>query len=84
MHRDIKLENFLVDDDYNVILADLGVVKNIASAALTFVGTMVYMAPEMHEQHLEITNDESYSSAVDIWALGACYMFLPIALWYQD
>lgn len=50
MHRDIKLENILVDKNMNLKLADFGFAanKNIDQLS-TFRGTQSYMAPEIRQ-----------------------------------
>jgi serine/threonine protein kinase len=50
VHRDLKLENILVDDNLNLKLADFGFAcyKNI-DALKSYRGTMTYMAPEIKE-----------------------------------
>ena len=50
VHRDLKLENILVDDSLNLKLADFGFAcyKNI-DALKSYRGTMTYMAPEIKE-----------------------------------
>ena len=50
VHRDLKLENILVDDDMNLKVADFGFatfqkIHNLKS----YRGTMTYMAPEIKE-----------------------------------
>ena len=49
VHRDIKLENVLADEDGHVELTDLGFAIDIArrDRALTQLGTLVAMAPEV-------------------------------------
>ena len=48
MHRDIKPENLLLNEDYEVKLADFGLAINIdLQAPLSRVGTLDYMAPEV-------------------------------------
>lgn len=50
VHRDLKLENILIDDNLNLKLADFGFAcyKNIDSLS-SYRGTMTYMAPEIKE-----------------------------------
>ena len=50
VHRDLKLENILIDDNLDLKLADFGFAcyKNIDSLK-SYRGTMTYMAPEIKE-----------------------------------
>jgi len=50
VHRDLKLENILVDDQLNLKIADFGFAcyKSI-DALKSYRGTMTYMAPEIKE-----------------------------------
>jgi serine/threonine protein kinase len=64
VHRDIKLENILLDDALNFKLGDFGTAKRITSQLLqTFAGTPMYMAPE-------VLHRVPYSHKSDIWSLG--------------
>merc|ERR1719213_422214 len=51
VHRDLKLENILVDDKLNLKVADFGLAtfRNV-SALKSYKGTKTYMAPEIKEQ----------------------------------
>ncbi|XP_076434637.1 phosphorylase b kinase gamma catalytic chain, liver/testis isoform-like [Babylonia areolata] len=48
VHRDLKLENILLDDDINVKVSDFGLAKALTNGQLSgALGTLVYMAPEV-------------------------------------
>jgi len=65
VHRDIKLENLLVNENRVVKLIDFGfsIAIDPATKLNVFCGTPSYMAPE-------IVNKTQYSFPADIWALG--------------
>jgi serine/threonine protein kinase len=72
LHRDVKAANVLVagrdssGQGAQLALADLGVSATLGaerSRANTFVGTPVYLAPE-------VIRGEPYDQAVDMWSLG--------------
>lgn len=65
MHRDLKLENILVDNTGYLKIIDYGLAKTLGEnqTSKTFCGTPEYLAPEMvmHQGH---------DFGVDWWALG--------------
>lgn len=67
VHRDLKLENILLDKNGNVKLVDFGFTREYEgkmSYLQTFCGTVCYSAPEM------IKGDRYAGEKVDVWSLG--------------
>ena len=69
VHRDMKLDNILLDEQGNVKICDFGVSKLLASTHEVMTeqcGTPAYIAPE-------ILKDKGYRGfGVDVWSLGVC------------
>lgn len=67
IHRDIKLNNIIVDHYGYIKLIDFGIAKLLHGNNRTFtiVGTPHYMAPE-------IILGKGYDYSVDFWAIGVC------------
>lgn len=68
IHRDLKLENFLVGEHLDTVkLIDFGLasIYDPASPPYQTCGTMISAAPEMH-------NDTTYCMKIDCWSLGIC------------
>ncbi|XHG05276.1 hypothetical protein AWENTII_008516 [Aspergillus wentii] len=67
VHRDLKLENILLDKNENVKLCDFGFTREYegkASYLQTFCGTICYSAPEM------LKAEKYAGEKVDVWSLG--------------
>ncbi|KAL1998268.1 hypothetical protein VTN02DRAFT_6496 [Thermoascus thermophilus] len=67
VHRDLKLENILLDKHENVKLCDFGFTREYegkASYLQTFCGTICYSAPEM------LRGEKYAGEKVDVWSLG--------------
>ncbi|KRX09483.1 Protein kinase-like domain [Pseudocohnilembus persalinus] len=66
VHRDIKLENILIDDDYKLVLSDFGLSTRVSKGELLtqYIGTSSYMAPEI------VAKQDYYGESCDIFALG--------------
>jgi len=65
-HRDMKLENLLIDSDLNVKIIDFGFsIENPKDKTMNvFCGTPSYMAPEL------ASKKDYYGHSTDIWAAG--------------
>jgi len=77
VHRDVKPENMLVQDDGTVVLSDFGIAvmiqnRTISRSAQDVVGTITYMAPEQINGKARPASDQ-YSLAVVVyeWLCGA-------------
>ncbi|KAL8730442.1 MAG: hypothetical protein Q9166_004080 [cf. Caloplaca sp. 2 TL-2023] len=67
VHRDLKLENILLDKNENVKLCDFGFTREYEgkmSYLQTFCGTVCYSAPEM------LKGEKYAGEKVDVWSLG--------------
>ena len=72
VHRDIKMENLLIDDKYRVKLTDFGLCGIKESEFDTFdqrLGTVRYSAPEL-------IKGGGYNDSVDIWGIGVIFFML--------
>ncbi|KAL5010170.1 hypothetical protein ScPMuIL_012475 [Solemya velum] len=67
VHRDLKLENFLLDKQNVIKLIDFGLsnVFHGDTSLTTQCGSPVYTAPE-------VFSNRKYGPAVDIWSIGVC------------
>ena len=67
VHRDLKLENILLDKNENVKLCDFGFTREYEGKSnylQTFCGTICYSAPEM------LKGEKYAGEKVDVWSLG--------------
>ena len=65
-HRDLKLENILIDERQHIKLIDFGfsIKSNPSENLKMYCGTPSYMAPEL------VGKRDYKGWAVDVWALG--------------
>lgn len=69
MHRDLKLENILLkltDDKIVIKLCDFDFLKK-GDTGKTYLGTGMYMAPEI------LKSSKSYTNKADLWSLGVVF-----------
>ncbi|KAJ3179282.1 hypothetical protein HK101_010053, partial [Irineochytrium annulatum] len=66
VHRDIKDENILIDDHFNVKLIDFGSASFADYSDGLFLGTLQYAAPEVFEGR------RHRGPEGDVWSLGCC------------
>ena len=70
IHRDIKICNFIIENDGYLKLIDIGSSKKILNGyAKTMLGTPHYMAPE-------IVEGLNYSFSSDFYSIGICIYYL--------
>lgn len=70
LHRDLKLQNLLVNFDGTIKLADFGLARSVSLPLRVYtkeVVTLWYRAPEI------LLGSEYYGPAVDIWSLGCIF-----------
>lgn len=68
LHRDMKADNLLLDQDGICKISDFGISRRskdiYSNSDMTMRGTVFWMAPEM------VDTKQGYSAKVDIWSLG--------------
>ena len=69
MYLQKKLQNILIDSDYNLKLADFGFSSNQATNS-TYKGSGEYMAPEI------VLGNSYFGPAVDLFAVGVLLFYL--------
>ena len=70
IHRDLKLENFLIGKDGHIKIADFGLSTRLEyddQRRFTVCGTPNYLSPE-----ILCSSSKGHSYEVDIWAIGVC------------
>lgn len=70
LHRDIKLQNLLVNKKGTVKLADFGLARSVSSPLRLYtkeVVTLWYRAPEL------LLGCDNYGPSIDVWSLGCIF-----------
>lgn len=77
-HRDLSIENVVLDQDLNVKVIDFGLAQ-YCDVDVMFdppgVGKMVYMSPECYDDHLKYDGKDN-----DMWSLGVILFFMLFAI----
>jgi len=72
IHRDIKLENLLLDSNNRIKITDFGFATTLEKDEVLrdLVGTINYMSPEMLRVNMNPRCNPGYSFPIDVWACG--------------
>ncbi|KAH7441267.1 hypothetical protein KP509_03G031500 [Ceratopteris richardii] len=71
LHRDLKPNNLLVNEDCDLKIADFGLARSFESDSMTeYVVARWYRSPEL------LLNSRGYTAAIDMWSVGCIIMEL--------
>lgn len=67
VHRDLKLSNILIDEEFCIKLCDFGLSRIVEQTMTSGVVTLWYRAPEL------LFGEKTYSPAIDMWSIGCIF-----------
>ena len=67
VHRDLKLSNILIDEEFCIKLCDFGLSRIVERTMTSGVVTLWYRAPEL------LFSEKNYSPAIDMWSIGCIF-----------
>ena len=81
IHKDIKIDNIVVDQDFQPHIIDFGIQEaehSAGEACLGFKGTRMYCAPEVFSDKVSTPHSQfkGCSVARDVWAMGIILYYL--------
>jgi len=66
IHRDLKPQNILINQQDEMLLTDFGTAMSQSSITTNIVGTLLYMAPEVIKKQPEVASDQ-YALAIMVY-----------------
>ena len=87
MHRDISLDNIMIDNNNNIKIIDFGLSRSynisqninnnsINSSNLTVLGKNIYASPEINQAEINNQEKTKYDFKTDVFSLGVTMFYL--------
>ena len=80
LHRDISLDNIMIDNNNNIKIIDFGLSRfNQENTEKTIVGKKFYISPEIYKKFKKKNGDNKYAQYdfnIDVFSLGVAMFYL--------